>query len=114
MLQAKLHIIALFSRLWDKGVMKDVMYCCVILHNMMVNEKRPLVKLKEHGRAAAREVRVGEDVKTCFARVTETRNPMPGTVAAMYATQAYMNLVTEYMKTRRLMFNKICSEMREE
>lgn len=81
---------------------------------MIVNEKRPLVELKEHSRGAAREVRFWKDVKTCFARVTETRNSMPNTIAAMCGTQAYMNSATKYTRMRRLIFNKICSETREE
>lgn len=72
------------------------------------------MELKEYIRGPTREVKVGEDVETCCARVTDIENPTPGTVAAMCATQAYTNSATEYMRTRRLMFDKICSEKREE
>lgn len=72
------------------------------------------MELKEHSRDIAREVEAGEDVETCFAKITKTRNPILDTVAAMCATQADMNLATEYMRTRRLMLNKKCSEIREE
>lgn len=94
--------------------MTDVSYCCVIVHNMMVYEKRPLVEVKKHSRGAAREVRVVEDVETCFTRVPETRNPIPGTVSAMCATQSYRISATDHMRTRRLRFDKICSEMRRQ
>ena len=46
-LQSKFHIIALPSRLWKQAEMKTIMYCCVILHNMVAEEKRPVVEIEE-------------------------------------------------------------------
>ena len=37
-LQAKWHIIVRPSRLWNTGGMKEVMRCCIVLHNMMVED----------------------------------------------------------------------------
>lgn len=47
-LQAKFHIVALPCKLWSNIEMKNIMYCCVIHHNMVVNEIRPLVHLDEN------------------------------------------------------------------
>lgn len=58
------HIIAVPRRLCEKGQMSSVMKCCVILHNMVVEELDTLVELetsKEIG-----ESPVGSDVECCF------------------------------------------------
>lgn len=107
-LQAKYHIVALPSRLWKKSDMTTVMYCCLILHNMVVNEKRPLVELESRERT--HHIRVTDDVECCFVRDPTENRPIRGTIAAVCATQQYMNSILEYMNTRRLIYSKIVSE----
>ena len=45
-LQEKFHIVSLPSCLWRNTDMTTVIYACVILHNMIVSGKRPLVPLE--------------------------------------------------------------------
>lgn len=89
--------------------MRAMMYCCVILHNMVVKSKRPLVPLDA---SARNEINVGDQVEHSFVRESaENSRPLPGSIAAMCATKSYLNSVTEYMTTRRLIFDRICTEL---
>lgn len=54
-LQSKFHIIVIPNSLWRKEYMNTIITCCVILHSMVVKEKRPLVPLEPN----SREVIVG-------------------------------------------------------
>lgn len=109
-LQAKFHIVALPSRLWKQAEMTDIMYACVIIHNMVVEEKRPLVPLEK--RNGPSRIVVSDDVECCYVRDSTENSPVPGTIAAVCATHRYMNTAHEYMTTRRLVYNKVVSERR--
>ena len=41
-LQSKWHIIARPARFWSKETMREIMQCCIILHNMMVEDREGL------------------------------------------------------------------------
>lgn len=111
-LQTQSHIIALPSRLWNKGVMRIIMYCCVIINNMVVTDELPLVPL-ESGNLKQDSIDVGESVEHCFVQNNVTPNrPIPGTISAICATHTYLHSVKEYMNTPLLDNNLICSEWR--
>lgn len=108
-LQAKWHILAVPSRLWKTEDMRMIIYCCVILHNIVVEELRPLVELTERNSVA--NVRVGDAVEYCFERCDISRErAIPGTIAAVCATERYLRSATAYLKLRRLIFDVIVSE----
>lgn len=44
-LQGRWNILRCPSRFWTVRSMKNVMYCCIILHNMMVEEKLSEVEI---------------------------------------------------------------------
>lgn len=109
MLQVKIHIIALPCPLWKKEVMQKIMYCFVILHKMVVNEKRPFVRFTE--RTAITEISVNDEMKCCFvADSTGNTRPAPGTIEAFCATHIYLHAASQYIKTRRIMIKTIVSE----
>lgn len=111
-LQSKFHIIVVPSRLWSKADMKTIIYACVILHNMVVNEKRPLVPLESRHRVqGGGRIVVSDEVECCFVREQGAPSPTPGTVAALCATHHYAGSFHEYMTTRRLVYNKVVSEL---
>lgn len=41
-LRSKIHIIAPPHRLWRLGKMKTIILCCVIMHNTILEERRPI------------------------------------------------------------------------
>ena len=70
--------------------MNDIMLCCVILHNMIVDEKRPLEELE--GDEVKGQVRVSDEIEHCFERENIDRvNITPGTIASLCATNRYLN-----------------------
>ena len=87
--------------------MKTIMYCCVILHNMVVEEKRTLVEIEE---GSAINTVVSDEVECCFVQDPSVHRPMKGTVTALCATHRYLNQAYEYMRTRMIIFAKIVKE----
>lgn len=65
-LQANFHTVTAPCKLWLKKVLRTIMLCSVILHNMVVSEKRPLCALKSNARTG--HVRVSSDKQHCFER----------------------------------------------
>lgn len=89
-----------------------VMGCCMILHYMVVKEKKPLMELRSDENLQV--VQVGDFVGFCFLRELLLHNkPIPGTIAAICATNQYIQGSHQYTKTRRLVYKKICGERKE-
>lgn len=107
-LQSKFHIIAVPSRLWSSGKMTDVIDACVIIHNMVVCEQRPLSEEVDTVRASSHgNVRVGDGIDYCFEKLTGDGGARAGTVAAISAVNNYLSNAHEYMRTRRLVFQHV-------
>ena len=88
--------------------MTQIMYCCVIIHNMVLGVARTLTSLPTE-EEYENTIRTGEDVEHCFQRINGNGDRIiPGSIAAMYATNRYLQSVREYMRTRRLVFKHVC------
>lgn len=113
-LQGKFHIIARPSRFWSKNDMHAVMNTCVILHNMMVNEREGLDEGIGSACASGDErvstiVRVGEDgMKHAFLRdpIGSTSPPL-GTIAALCRLCTFLRDATQYQRTRELLMEHL-------
>lgn len=113
-LQAKFHIVAVPSRLWKKEDMCTIMYCCVILHNMVVSQQRALVRLNSEEKSGSNGIDVDGDIEHCFIR-NDRAGPavVPGSIAAMCSTHEYLHSARDYMATRRLVFKHVVSQRKE-
>lgn len=108
-LQSKWHIIAHPARFWSKEKMKRVMKCCIILHNMAVEDRS----------ACSSDVKEYDDehiVKTgtgCTPFWETTRsgacaiNAPPGSLAALCESQAFLQKSEEYFVTRQLVMDHL-------
>lgn len=104
-LKAKFYISALPSKLWKKSTVKTIIYWCVILNNMIINDLQTVLPVRER---QSRSITIGDEVKHCFA--FEDCRPLIGTISAVCVTNAYLNWTFEYMTSRRLLFELTCSE----
>lgn len=69
----------------------------------------PLVELCDS--EGAEKIKVHDEVQCCFVRLDFPRSrPITGTVAALCASERYLQSALEYMNTRRLLFRKVTSE----
>lgn len=84
-LQEKLNTIAVPSRLWAKADMTKIMYCCIIPHNVVVVDTRPLVDLSSAGDVQS-TITTDSDLQNCFRQLGNQRPiVMRGPIAAMYS-----------------------------
>ena len=107
-LQGKWHILSRPSRLWRKQSMKDIMKCCVILHNMMV-EYRDEEDAGDESDNVAEEAVVGEGATELWAlhMAREQEVPPPGSIAAVCGVERLMRNRIEYFKTRELIMEHL-------
>lgn len=69
--------------------MPTVMHSCDILHNMVVEEERPHIELRE---TIASVISVSDEVNCSFVRVGHIKfKSMPGTITALIVTNRYLN-----------------------
>lgn len=108
-LQSKWHIIARPARFWSKQTMKEVMQCCIILHNMMVEDRGGLsCDDIEDGDDDFVKIRHGANpMWGGLRRIPGTTVPVPGTLAALCEVNAYLNQRDEYYHLRRLVINHL-------
>lgn len=86
------------------------MYKCIIIHNMVVNEKRTLSMLPERERGGSSRIVASDEVKCCFVRDATVHRPIKRTVVALCATHHYLHLAYEYMNLWRLNYKRVMSE----
>eukprot|EP00171_Calliarthron_tuberculosum_P007479 IDg7479t1 len=124
-LQGKFHIVSRPSRFWYKDDMHAVMNTCVILHNMMVNEREGLEEgigraCVSGGNRMAASVRVGEEgMQHAFMRDASGATPPPlGSIAALCRLCTFLGDAAQYQRTRELVMKHLWlaegSRVREE
>ncbi|CDF37326.1 unnamed protein product [Chondrus crispus] len=112
-LQAKWHIIARLSRFWSKQIMKEVIECCIILHNMMVeNRKNCDSDDAQSDDELQCDAVVGNSAKpmwSCLQRsgAQNTTVPPPGSLAALFETNRLLKHREEYFTTQRLIMDHL-------
>lgn len=99
-LQAKFHIISLPSRLWSKSDIHTIMYAYIILYNMFVNDKIPLVKLPAQERNDSSQIIVADKIECCFVRDVNVHRPIKETIAALCATRQYLYFAFKYVNLK--------------
>lgn len=108
-LQAKWNIISRPRRFWSTEYMHDVMQCCILLHNMCVEDReeangtpfheQPLSDALIGGNAAPLWTERDNSVEPGAAHV--------GSLSALCATSAKMRDQQEYMTTRALVMDHL-------
>lgn len=107
-LQSKFHIVKLPSCLWSTSKMDVTLRCCVIIHNMTMNERRPLNGDIEDYTG---NVHVGAEFEFCFERkdwgsVSQFRK-IGGSIAAFSGFSQYFLNAYAYMRSRRLVMQHV-------
>ena len=115
-LQARWHIVARPARFWTVPRMKQVMRACVVLHNMMVEDRLSTEDNSEHDEELLSELslKVGDTarpMRSCFEACNENVSTLPpGSLAALCAARALMENLDEYNKTRRLVMDHLWAQ----
>jgi Plant transposon protein len=110
-LNAKRRIISYPSRYWSKTFMKDIMACCVILHNMNV-------ELREQDCGENLEAHHGSKsvIESETALLWEPTDDSgaclipPGSLASLCAASSFMQNLDQYYTTRRLIMNNLLDQ----
>lgn len=109
-LQSRWHIIARPARFWSSSKMATVIRACIILHNMMV-EDRLLMEAEEESIEPSYSfedlpLQTGSAARPMWASFSPSGLPVvaapPGSLAAMCEVRALLENVDEYHKTRSL------------
>lgn len=101
-----------FTRCWiyRESLMRTIMYCCFISHNMIVRERDALIELEVEDNGVW--MRTGNKTEACFARRNvSSRNYVSITINPLCVTIKYLHSSYEYMETRRVFFQTITTEI---
>lgn len=107
-LQAKWHIGARPSKLWYKSSMNDIVRCCIILKNMIVDHR--VVGEGVYNKVAADTlIVIGENapVRWRTGRASEQPAAPAGSLPALCAVQTLIENLEEYNKTRSLVLSHL-------
>ena len=108
-LQSKWNIISRPGRFWSTSFMHDVMICCIILHNMCVEDRKDDNEPHLHEQPFSRVV-IGNDATPLWGEQGNTVGPGTapvGSLSALCATSAKTKDHQGYVRTRALVMDHL-------
>lgn len=105
---AKFYIVTRLSRLCNADRMDTLMGFCVIIHNMIESELRPLYCDIPN---ASGRFNVWEDTEFCFEWLGKSTGVEPGKVSAICGVSGYLSDAYKYMRTSCLVFEQLIANM---
>ena len=120
-LQAKWHVLARPSRLWSEKSMADIVRCCIILHNMVVEHRRGYQTAEQESINAQGNVNfrdASEDEQNSEASLPtpsaeEILVNTSGTIANLTRCMRDITCEAEHLKLRRDLVEHIWSNFRD-
>ena len=106
-LQAKWHVLSRPIRKWHMNTMSNIMRCCIVLHNMMVEYRT------EHEGVEDAEVylaaSLGNESRPMWMCNEQPESAIPpfGSIAAQCGFARFTGNQAEYFKTRELVMNHL-------
>lgn len=96
-LQVTFNINAICNLMWLTLDMHSILNARIILHNMAVNERIPLVKLSAKERIVWSGIMASEAVNCCFVPETSVNCPINGNIASLSLTHQYLHMPYEFI-----------------
>lgn len=105
-LQSKWHIISRPGRFWSAEFMEKIMRCCIVLHNMCVEDRLEPNQMNEDDSLPSDEpaaIPMWSSADENSAHFI----PHSNSLAALCAASAFTQNEVEYVNTRRLLLNHL-------
>lgn len=109
-LQSRWHILSRPDRFFSKSFMGNIVKCCIILHNMRVEDREDVAGRAFDEQEEVSNVTMGEEAVPMWGSLEQAdANSVlsPGSLAALCELSAFTGNYVEYRNTKTLIMNHL-------